>query len=84
MRQVRAAAVDEVDAGQAVRLGNLLRAKMFLHRHRIVGAALHRGVVAHDHRLLTRHTADAGDHPGARNLALIHVARRELADLEEG
>src|SRR3546814_15983023 len=30
MRQVRAAAVDEVDAGQAVRLGNPLRAQMFL------------------------------------------------------
>src|SRR3546814_898160 len=82
MRQVRAAAVDEVDAGQAVRLGNLLRAKMLLHRHRIIGAALHRRVVADDHRLPARHAADSGDHPGARNRTLIHIAGSKLTELE--
>src|SRR3546814_20200967 len=52
--------------------------------HWIVSAALHRRVVADDHRLPSRHAPDPRDHPRARNFAAIHVARRELADLEEG
>jgi hypothetical protein len=51
MRQVRAAAVDQIDARQPVFLGNLLRAQMLLDRQRIIGAALHRRVVADDHAL---------------------------------
>src|SRR3546814_5085361 len=42
MRQVRAARIDEIDAGQAVRLGDLLRAEMLLDGHRIIGAAFYR------------------------------------------
>src|SRR3546814_9554758 len=80
MRQVRAARIDEIDAGQAVRLGDLLRAEMLLDGHRIIGAAFYRRVVAHDHRLPPRYAPDARDHPRARNLAAIHVARRKLAD----
>ena len=60
-RQERAARVDEVDAGQAVLLGDLLRAQVLLHGQREVRAALDRGVVRHDHALLTLDDADAGD-----------------------
>ncbi len=66
VRQVRAAAVDQIDARQPVRLGDLLRAEMLLDRHRIVSAAFDRRVVADDHRLPARHPADAGDDPRAR------------------
>ena len=83
VRQVRAAAVDQIDARQPVLLGNLLRAEMLLDRQRIVSAAFDRRVVADDHDLFAGNSADAGDDPGARHFALIHVARGELADLEE-
>ena len=83
VRQVRAAAVDQIDARQPVLLGDLLRAEVLLDRQRIVGAALHRRVVADDHHLPARHAADAGDHARAGHFALVHVAGGELADLEE-
>ena len=60
-RQERAAGVDEVDAGQAVLEGDLLRAQVLLHRHRVVGAALDGGVVGDDHDVAAVHEADAGD-----------------------
>ena len=40
--------IDQIDAGQPVLARDLLRAQMLLHRDRIVGAALDRGVVADD------------------------------------
>ena len=51
VRQVRPARINEINAGQLILLGDLLRAKMLFHRHRKIGAALHRGVVGHDHAL---------------------------------
>ena len=47
--------------GQAVLLGDLLRAQVLLHRDREVGAALHGGVVGHHHHLAAADAADAGD-----------------------
>ena len=51
-RQEGAAGVHQVDAGQAVLLGDLLRAQVLLDGHREVGAALDRRVVGDDHALL--------------------------------
>ena len=65
-RQEGAAGVDQVDARQAVLLRDLLRAQVLLHRHRVVGAALHRRVVGDDHAFAARDAADAGDHAGGR------------------
>ena len=84
MRQVRAAAVDQIDARQAVLLRDLLGAQVLLDRHREVGAALHRGGVGDDHHLPARHPADAADDPRPRRLAVIEVAGGQLADLQEG
>ena len=64
--QVGAAAVDQVDARQAVLLRDLLRAQVLFLTVSGVGAALHRGVVAHDHAVDAADAADAGDHAGAR------------------
>ena len=64
VRQVRAARIDEIDAGQVVLLGDLLRAQMLLHGHRIVGAALDRRVVGDDDAFAAGNAADAGDDAG--------------------
>ena len=82
--QVGAAGIDQVDAGQIVLQRDLLRAQMLLHRQRIVGAALHRGVVDHHHHLGAFDATDAGDHPGRGDVAAIEAPGGELADLEEG
>src|SRR3546814_6526238 len=74
VRQVGAARIDEIDAGQAVRLGDLLRAEMLLDGHRIVSAAFYRRVVADDHRLPPRYAPDARDHPRARNRSEEHTS----------
>ena len=47
--------------GEVVLLGDLLRAQVLLHRQRVVGAALHRGVVRDDDHLAPAHAPDAGD-----------------------
>jgi hypothetical protein len=83
VRQVGAARIDQVDARQAVGLGNLLRAEMLLDRHRVIGAALHSGIVGDDHAHPPRNPPDRGDDPGTRNLAVVEVAGGELAELEQ-
>ena len=49
VRQVGPARVDQVDAGQVVGLGDFLRAQVLLDGQRIIGAALHRRIIGHDH-----------------------------------
>ena len=82
-RQEGAAGVDEIDAGQAVLQRDLLRAQVLLHRHREVGAALHRRVVGDDHHLASRDAADAGDEAGGRRVVVVHVVRGERRQLEK-
>ena len=84
VRQVRAAAIDQVDARQVVLEGDLLRAKVLFHGDREVDPALHRGVVADNHALAPRDAADARDHAGGRRLAIIHAVGRERGQLQEG
>ena len=83
MRQVRAAGIDEIDAGQPVLAGDLLGAKMLLHRHRVIGAALDGGIVADDHHLAAFDAADPGDDAGAVDRAVIHVVGGERAEFEK-
>jgi hypothetical protein len=79
--QVGAAAVHQVDAGQAVLRGDLLRAQVLLDRHRVVGAALHRGVVADDHDLaaLTRPTPAITPAAGAAPSYIPCAANRPIS-----
>ena len=83
VRQVGAARVDEVDARQPVLAGDLLRPQVLLHRQREVGAALDRRVVADDHALAAGDPPDAGDDAGRGDVAVVHVPRGELRQLEE-
>ena len=76
--QIGAAGVHQVDAGQAIRLCDLLGAQMLLHRDGIVSAALHGGVVGDDHTLASGHPADAGDNPRCRHLVVVHAICGEL------
>ena len=65
VRQVGAAGIDQIDARQPVLARDLLRAQMLLHRHRIIGAALDRRIVADDHAFAALDAPDAGDDAGA-------------------
>ena len=69
--------------GQAVLLGDFLRAEVLLHRQREVRAALDRGVVRDDHALAALDDADAGDDPRRRRLVVVHAPGGERGQLEE-
>ncbi len=81
--QVRAAGIHEVNTGQAVLGGNLLRAQMFLHRQRIIGAALHGRIIGDDYTFSARDPADAGDNAGGRNRFVINLVSCKLREFEE-
>ena len=83
VRQVGAAGIDEIDAGQPVLERDLLGAQMLLHRHREVGAALDGGVVGDDHAFAALDAADAGDQAGAVDRILVHAVGGERRQLEE-
>ena len=82
--QIGTAAVDQIDAGQPVGLGDLLGAQMLLHRHRIIGAALDGRIVADDHAFAARDPADAGDDARAGDVTVIKLMGSERRQLQEG
>ena len=61
MRQIRTAAVDQIDAWQMVRLGDFLRPQMLFDRHRVISTTLYRRVITNNHALAARNTADSRD-----------------------
>ena len=83
VRQVGAAAVHQVQAGQPVLLRDLLRAEVLLDSDGVVGAALHRGVVGDDDAFAAGDAADAGDHAAGGDVAAVHAMGRERRELEE-
>jgi hypothetical protein len=82
--QEGAAGVHEIDARQPVVQGDLLGAQMLLDRHRVIGAALDRGVIGDHHHLTARHPADPGDHPGGRRLPVVHPVGGQRCQFEKG
>jgi hypothetical protein len=84
LRQVGAARLDHGDARQPVLPGEHLRPHMLLRGDAVVGAALHRGVVDHQHARPAADQADAGDDAAARGHAVVQALAGELAELEEG
>src|SRR6185503_3454697 len=62
---------------------DLLRADVLLDRDRVVGAALHRGVVGDDQHLAAGDAADAGDEAGAGRVVVVHLPRRQRRELEK-
>src|SRR3990167_5363800 len=63
-RQVGAAGVHQVDARQAVFLGDGLRTQVFLHRQRVVATAFYRRVVGDDHAFHAFDPTDARHYAG--------------------
>ena len=84
VRQVGAAGIDQIEAGQIVLPCDLLRPQMLLHGQRIVGTALHRGVIGDDDAFLARDAANAGDDAGRRDIPAIHAVGSELRQLQKG
>src|SRR5439155_24984370 len=78
-----AARIDQVDAAETVLERDLLRAKVLLHGERVVGAALHGGVVGDQHALAAGDASDAGHDARARRLVVVAGVRRERRELEE-
>ena len=83
-REECAARVHEVDRGQVVLEGDFLRPQVLLHGDRVVGAALHGGVVGDDHDLAARDATDARHETGPRRGIVVETPSREGRDLEEG
>ncbi len=83
MRQIGAAGIDQVDARQPVLARDLLGAQMLLHRHRIIGAAFDRRIVADDDAFAPADAADAGDDPGGVNGVVIHAVGGERRQFEK-
>ena len=57
---------------------------MLLDGDRVVGAALHRRVVGHDHAFAARDPADACDHSGAGALVVVHAVGGQRRHFQEG
>ncbi len=83
-REEGAAGVNEVETRQVVRQRDLLGAKVLLHRHRVVRAALDRRVVGDDHALATADATDAGDDARSGRLVVVHLKGGERREFEEG
>ena len=81
--QKRAAGIHQVDAGQAVLLGDLLRAQMLLDGHREVGPTLDCRVIGDDDALLPLDDADAGHDARRGRLVVVHAVRRQRIDLQK-
>ena len=83
VRQVGAAGIHQIEAGQPVLLGDLLGADVLLDGHRVVGAALDRRVVGDHDALAPLDPPDAGDDAGGRHLGAVEPVRRQRRELEE-
>ena len=65
-------------------LRDFLCTQMLLDRHRVIRAALHRGVITDNHAFLAFDAADAGDHTSCRCGVVIHLEGCELREFEKG
>ena len=82
-RQVGAAGIDQVDAGQMILARDLLRAQVLLDGHRVIGAALDGRIVGDDHAFAAADAADAGDDAGSGHFAAIHVVGGQRAEFQK-
>ena len=81
--QVGTTGIDQVQTRQPVLLRHFLGPQVLLNRHGVVGAALHCGVVAHDHAVDPADAADTGNQASARRVAVVHTQGRQRRQLEK-
>ena len=84
VRQVGAAAIDQIDARQSVLERDFLRAQMFFDGEREIHAAFDCGIVGDNHDLPAADLANAADQPGARCIVVVKPVGGELAEFQEG
>jgi len=82
-RQVGAARIDQVDAGQMALSRDFLGAQVLFHRQRKIAAAFYRGVVADHHAVEPLDPPDPGDDAGGGRRAIIHAVGGCGADFQE-
>ena len=70
------AGVDQVNARQVVKAGNLLCAQVLLDSQRVVRSAGNGCVIGYNQAATTFDDANAGDDASSRNLAAIHFVGR--------
>ncbi len=83
-RQEGTAGIHQIEAGKAQPLGDGLGAQVFFHRERVVGAALHGGIVHHQHAESARDPADAGDDAGGGHRFVIDLPAGQRGQFEKG
>ena len=87
LRQVGAAGIDQINAGQPVLAGDFLRPQMLLHRQRIIGTALDGRIVAYDHAFPAGYATDASDDAGRMNRVVVEAVggkRRQFQERRTG
>ena len=82
-RQERAPAVHQVHAGQLATGRDLLGAEVFLDGQRVVGPALHAGVVRDHHDQAARNRGHPGDQASGRSGGVVTIVRGERSDLQK-
>jgi hypothetical protein len=82
-RKKCSARINQVDAGKMILLRDFLPAKVLLHGERIVGSALHRGVVGDDQTLALLNAADSGDDAGRGRLILVQPVGGQRREFQE-
>ncbi len=77
--QVSAAAVDQINAGQVILLGNGLSAQMLFNCQGVVAAAFDGGIVSHHHTFTAVNKTNTGHYTGTGYVFAIHVMGGQLA-----
>ena len=84
-RQMSAARIDQVNAGQVIFGCDGLRAQMFLHRYRVISATFDSRIISNNHALNPIHAADSSNQPRGCNIVVtVHAIGGKLANFEEG
>ena len=83
-RQKGTPGIHQIDAWQAVFLGDGLGAALFLDCQRVVGAAFYGSVVDENHAFLAGDSADTGDNASAGNVVVIHLVGCQLGQFQKG
>jgi hypothetical protein len=83
-RQERAAAIDQIDAGEMVLFGDFLRAQVLFHRQRIICTAFDGCIIGDDHHFAPGDAPDAGDDASGRDWFIIDLVGCQSANFEEG
>ena len=81
--KVRATGIHQIDARQMVFSRDFLCTKMFLHGHRIIGAALDGRVIGKNHNITARDTPHTGNRAAGRHITAVQPVRRKKSNFQK-